>query len=113
MKIINYSQDWNYHTQHHVFIKDKSGYVASAYISETDDSVQIEGVYVNPTHRGKGYGSILMEELEKIIKQKGYTQVFLKVKRSNIDALVLYEKSMFNFHSKEDPGIYNWMIKNY
>lgn len=47
---------------------------------------------VSPKHRQKGIASKLMEEIEKIFREKGAKTCYLEVREDNVAALKLYEK---------------------
>lgn len=48
---------------------------------------------VLPTHRRKGVAQKLLEEMEKIFKEKGANVCYLEVREDNIGALSLYQKT--------------------
>ena len=53
------------------------------------------GIVVDETHRGKGLGSKLMENLLKLAQQENVSEVFLTVLSDNMKAIQLYEKYGF------------------
>jgi ribosomal-protein-alanine N-acetyltransferase len=93
------------------------GYIGSNNIC---NEVYITNVAVNENCRGKGYGKILVNHL---IKQSELERAFfitLEVRKSNENAIALYEKCGFkligerkNFYSKptEDALIYTYYIE--
>jgi len=48
---------------------------------------------VSPVHRRKGIAQKLLQEIEKIFKEKGLEVCYLEVREDNIVALSLYHKS--------------------
>lgn len=50
----------------------------------------VTNVAVTKTHRGKGYGSALLKELENMGHKKAVTKYFLEVRQSNVIAQKLY-----------------------
>lgn len=48
---------------------------------------------VLPTHRRKGIAQRLLEEIEKIFREKGIKVCHLEVREDNVAALSLYQKS--------------------
>ena len=93
------------------------GYIGANNIC---NEVYITNVAVNSQYRGKGYGKILVNHL---IKQSELERAFfitLEVRKSNENAIKLYEKCRFrligerkNFYSKptEDALIYTYYIE--
>ncbi len=93
------------------------GYIGANNIC---NEVYITNVAVNSKYRGKGYGKILVNHL---IKQSELEKAFfitLEVRKSNKNAISLYEKCNFkllgerkNFYSKpvEDALIYTYYIE--
>jgi len=93
------------------------GYIGANNIC---NEVYITNVAVNIDCRGKGYGKILVNHL---IKQSEFEKAFfitLEVRKSNEQAIALYEKCGFkligerkNFYSKptEDAHIYTYYIE--
>jgi len=61
-------------------------------------------------YREKGYGEILMKELEEETKKLGFKSLMLKVYNKNKIGIKLYKKCGFKKISKE--GIRIWMIKH-
>ena len=97
--------------------KELLGYIGSNNIC---NEVYITNVAVNENCRGKGYGKILVNHL---IKQSELERAFfitLEVRKSNENAIKLYEKCGFkligerkNFYSKptEDALIYTYYLE--
>ena len=48
---------------------------------------------ISPTHRRKGIAERLLQEIEKIFREKGIKVCYLEVREDNIAALSLYQKS--------------------
>lgn len=48
---------------------------------------------VDPRYQGKGYGSMLLEEFEKITRQKGFRKMVLSVLTSNTQAITSYTRN--------------------
>jgi ribosomal protein S18 acetylase RimI-like enzyme len=58
---------------------------------------------VDPTHQGKGYGSLLLQEFEKITVEKDIRKMMLTVKSTNNKAINSYKRngwSIVNFDTK-------------
>lgn len=48
---------------------------------------------VDPEHQGRGYGTILLKEFERITREKGIHKMMLTVMSNNIQAIKAYEKN--------------------
>ena len=56
----------------------------------------IEDLVVNKSFRGKGTGSALLAEIEKISAEKGFSRLQLLADKTNIPALDFYQKKSWN-----------------
>lgn len=95
------------------------GYVGANNIC---DEIYITNVAVNEAYRGKGYGKMLVNHLVKQVEAENALFVTLEVRKSNENAIALYEKCGFkmvgerkNFYSKptENGLIYTLYLKEY
>lgn len=59
------------------------------------DEIHVMNIAVKPCHRGKGYSTLLMEELMKFAIEGNFYSISLEVRESNIKALNLYNKCGF------------------
>ncbi len=93
------------------------GYIGANNIC---NEVYITNVAVNGRYRGKGYGQILVNHLIKQSETERAFFITLEVRKSNENAIKLYEKCGFkligerkNFYSKptEDALIYTYYIE--
>ncbi|MBQ4644973.1 MAG: ribosomal protein S18-alanine N-acetyltransferase [Clostridia bacterium] len=93
------------------------GYIGANNIC---NEVYITNVAVNSKYRGKGYGKILVNHLIKQSEAERAFFITLEVRKSNENAINLYEKCGFkligerkNFYSKpvEDALIYTYYIE--
>lgn len=101
-------------------IRDSASLLGYIGANNICNEVYITNVAVNSKHRGKGYGKALVNHL---IKQSELERAFfitLEVRKSNENAISLYEKCGFknvgerkNFYSKptEDAIIYNYYLE--
>ena len=60
------------------------------------DEAHITNVAIAPEYRGKGVGTRMMQEIIRIVKEKGITSMTLEVRPSNTAALALYHKFGFS-----------------
>lgn len=66
--------------------------------------VYLGGLAIDPVHSGKGYGSMMMEEIKFLAKQKGFLRIELSVATGNEKAIQLYKKAGF---------VHEGVLKNY
>jgi ribosomal-protein-alanine N-acetyltransferase len=69
------------------------------------DEAHITNIAVDPKWRGQGLGRVLMEEVEKIARQKKALRILLEVRPSNHAALSLYH-SLDYMETGRRPGYY-------
>lgn len=79
------------------------GYVSSIF--ENFSSATIVSIAVHPKYRRKHVGDVLLKILLEKLKNKGFVEVKLEVRESNIAARRLYEKFGFKYSGKI-PGYY-------
>ena len=68
----------------------------------TDNSFYINCVEIYYNYRNRGYGHILMREIERYAKQNNKKCLFLKVYSENTDAIKLYKDVGFETISNGD-----------
>ncbi|WP_396161710.1 GNAT family N-acetyltransferase [Flavobacterium sp.] len=63
---------------------------------------------VLPSHQGKGIGSHLLQEFERLAKNDNIKKIYLSVKKENINAIKSYEKSdwQISFFDKKSLTMY-------
>ena len=69
------------------------GYIAS--ISELDGTAHIASIAVHPSYRGRGVAKKLLKRLLETLKEKGFHEIKLEVRKSNIPAQNLYKSFGF------------------
>lgn len=70
--------------------------VGSYGLSRVDDTLcELRKMYLDPEHRGKGYGKALLEDALKRASELGYKSVFLETASVLKDAVKLYVKYGF------------------
>jgi [ribosomal protein S18]-alanine N-acetyltransferase len=62
---------------------------------ESEDSVDLLNIAINPDYSNKGYGSTLLSTWLTSLKSKGIKHCFLEVKASNVNAIEFYKKHGF------------------
>ena len=66
--------------------------IGAAYYERNAQLGHILTVDVTPAYRQKGVAQKLLQEIEKIFKEKGFRASYLEVREDNIAALRLYRK---------------------
>ena len=78
------------------FVAESDGEVVGYTITMTScGDTDILSVAVRPSFRRFGIGKMLMDNIIVTADKKGVTDVFLEVRKSNIPAISLYEKTGF------------------
>jgi RsiW-degrading membrane proteinase PrsW (M82 family)/ribosomal protein S18 acetylase RimI-like enzyme len=86
--------------------------IGFASIGMTEPQVyKLHKLYVLPSYQGKGAGKFIINELIKVIKQKGAAILLLNVNRNN-PAKSFYEKLGFTVIKEEDVDIGNGYFMN-
>ena len=67
-------------------------------VSETPEVVYLEGIYVNPAERGKGYGLRCLMQLSRALLQRAGS-VCLLVNEQNVRAQEFYERAGYRLQS--------------
>lgn len=78
--------------------------IGKIYQDEKSSTGHILTIDVSPKYRRKGIGLKLLQELERILKERGVKACFLEAREDNIAALSLYRK-----HGYKEAG----KLKNY
>jgi ribosomal protein S18 acetylase RimI-like enzyme len=55
-------------------------------------------MYVHPLYRGRGINKIIIEELKRLVQERGVTELRLEVFSQNEPAIKAYEKVGFTSH---------------
>jgi ribosomal protein S18 acetylase RimI-like enzyme len=87
--------------------------IPAAFVSFVPDgkSVRIPKLYVHPAHQKKGFGKMLLDEVEKLCKGK-FEAIELNVNRFN-PARFFYEKLGFKIISEIDVPIGKYFMNDY
>ena len=95
---------WNYSTfkdelqntnSTYIVAKNKENIIGFAGIWKAVDDIHITNLVVKKDYRKKGVGSLLLQKLIEISKQKDITSITLEVNELNIEAINLYKKFGF------------------
>ncbi len=79
-----------------VCVKDDKviGYIAVKYVL---DEAEINIVAVDKSSQRQGVATLLLKQAESDLFKKGVKKMFLEVRRSNLNAQALYEKSGYKY----------------
>lgn len=69
------------------------------------DEGQITNIAVDPDHRRRGLGALLMKRLERAARERGLLQIALEVRASNEAAIALYERTGYTVAGRR-PNFY-------
>jgi diamine N-acetyltransferase len=70
-------------------------------LQASDDSAQLQKLYVLTEQQGKGYGSAAWQTLEEFLRSEGRSRVTLRVNRLNTKALRSYQKWGFTIQAAD------------
>lgn len=80
--------------------------LAGIYAVRELDCVTIEYLYVEEKHRGRGYGSQLLERIEQQARAAGAKRIFLNT--FSFQAPAFYEKHGYQLFAKLKPAMANY-----
>jgi len=78
----------------------RCGFLAVEWVA-SDDSAQLQKLYLLPEQQGKGYGSAAWQELEELLRSEERSRVTLRVNRLNTKALRSYQKWGFTIQTTD------------
>ncbi|KAH6981537.1 acetyltransferase [Ilyonectria sp. MPI-CAGE-AT-0026] len=61
-------------------------------IVDLTDTVELQRIYVHPSTHGRGIGSLLVSEIEKMAREQGFKHIWLGVWEENNNAIRAYQK---------------------
>ncbi|KFY50183.1 hypothetical protein V496_09544 [Pseudogymnoascus sp. VKM F-4515 (FW-2607)] len=61
-------------------------------ISHVESTIELQRIYVDPAHHGKGVGKLLANNLEDMARSQGFKHIWLGVWEENHNAQRMYEK---------------------
>ena len=89
------------------FCMEEHGQIlAGIYAVRELDCVTIEYLYVEEKHRGRGYGSQLLERIEQQARAAGAKRIFLNT--FSFQAPAFYEKHGYQLFAKLEPAMANY-----
>ena len=58
-------------------------------------SMKLDKIYLHPRHRGKGFGSTLLEHVEAAARDRGMATLYLQVNKGNSRSIATYRRNGF------------------
>ncbi|MGX1266315.1 ribosomal-protein-alanine N-acetyltransferase [Rossellomorea marisflavi] len=83
------------HLSMYIVIEDEDGIAGYCGVWMVVDEAHITNVAVLPSHRGKGYGELLMRKIMEMAIESGARVMTLEARVSNVPAQSLYRKLGF------------------
>ena len=74
-----------------------AGYVGASMVI---DEAEIGNICVSPKFRRRGIAKALLNELIRVLKERGVCVLFLEVESTNTGAIALYEQNAFEKYSE-------------
>jgi GNAT superfamily N-acetyltransferase len=102
-------------SQKFLLIKDETKFQAFASFGmrpEDPNIFKLHKIYVLPESHGKGYGTVLIEEIKRRLERQGIKILDLNVNRYN-PARVFYSKLGFEIVREEDVPIGPYFMNDY
>ncbi len=96
MELANHSSEFYFiylNKEHAGYLKVNSNEAQSENIS--DESLEIERIYIRKNYQGKGLGKYLINKAEEIARKKKKKSIWLGVWEKNVNAIKFYEKQGF------------------
>lgn len=88
------------------------GFAAYSVKDEEARVYKLNKIYLLPQTQGKGYGKLLLQEVEQQAKKAGAAILDLNVNRHN-NAKGFYERSGYNVYQQEDIAIGPYWMNDY
>lgn len=76
--------------------EDSGEAVGCAALRDLDGTAELKRMYVAPSHRGHGIGSVLLRAIEDTARKLGHERIVLQTGDRQQDAVSLYEKSGYH-----------------
>lgn len=87
-----------------VIYKDNVAIACGAFKEYSEDTVELKRIFVRKEERGQGLSKIIVSELEKLAKEKGYKHAVLETGLKQIEAIGLYKNAGYTV--TENYGAY-------
>ncbi len=79
-----------------VFVDNGVTVAGGALRRLSSDTCEIKRMWTSPAHRRKGYASAVLDELEKVARELGYSFLRLETGPAQPEARSLYERRGYN-----------------
>ena len=92
---VNLESELKAENREYIVVKDEDEIVGFAGIILSVDDAEITNIVTKKNRRREGIGTLLINELIRLSKEKGKDNISLEVNEENENAIKLYEKSGF------------------
>jgi GNAT superfamily N-acetyltransferase len=75
------------------------------FLTHDKEQVEVKRMFVHPEHRGKGFATTVLNELEQWARELGYTKSILETGHKQPEAINLYTRSGYQLTKKFGPYI--------
>jgi ribosomal protein S18 acetylase RimI-like enzyme len=78
--------------------------IAGSFLDEADPTrAHLISMWTAPTHRQRGVGRLLVEEIAAWARRRGASQLLLMVTSSNLPAMIFYQRLGFTRTGRTEP----------
>lgn len=77
-------------------LEESKAVIGFMWLSITTPSAWVSDFYIYPSFRGRGFGSLALNEMKTQLKEMGINEVGLRVAPENASAKALYDKQGFH-----------------
>ena len=90
-----------------IIYKDEAAVACGAFKEHSIDAIELKRIFVVKENRGQGLSKILINELEKLGKAKGYKNALLETGKKQYEAINLYTNAGYRIIENYAPYIGN------
>jgi len=90
-----------------IIYKDEVAVACGAFKEHNIDAIELKRIFVAKENRGKGLSKIIVNELEKLGKVKGYKYAILETGIKQYEAINLYKNTGYQIIENYEPYIGN------
>lgn len=90
--------------------KKNSGYIGYISVQFREDELFLSKIYIKDNKRGKGFGRLAINYLQRLAKENNVSKISLTVNKNNINSIKAYEKIGFENHGSVVQDIGNGFV---